>query len=279
MKKVSLLLVLMVALLTMGCENVFAPPTAVPPPPAPEAAQTAPEATTTLAPATRIYLVSDVRCDAKGASTSFTLYNPTDKAVSLTKTSAHEGGFAATMNGQPLRYLATYCGVEKLEPRTSVECTRSLDNNKDGAGFTKLGILNVGSSNENLLELKAGQYATKVTFECPGNKPVYAVTELSCSGSNLQFGVRNIFDWSLHLGEKGEESQYERLHIVLNGQTLDNLDESCGTDVLQPSQTANCLRQGDATLKSGEDASGLPQTNTVSVIHKLYRAETTFPCQ
>lgn len=279
--KVRMLLVIgmLAAMLLAGCDNIFAPPREVPPPPVPESGADSPELTAPSLSPSRVYLVSKVDCTADRSAIRFTLYNPAEETLSLQPAaSPKDRTLSVIMNGYPLRNLATYCGQPTLEAGESVDCVRSAQNDRDMAGFSKLGLENAGSRYENTVEARAPLYATEVAFSCGGNRPTYALTELSCAPGMLQFGVRNIFVTPLHLGKPvaNGTSQNEYLHVSLNEIVFDDLDEDCGTDVLAPGETTNCIL--DADVRSGADANDVPETNTVTVRHQLYSAMAKFPC-
>ena len=82
MNKVSIAVLVSLALLFAACDNVFSPPAQVPPPPS-AAQQVAAPAPTATPSADRVYLVSNVQCNADRTAVEFTLYNPTEKTLSL----------------------------------------------------------------------------------------------------------------------------------------------------------------------------------------------------
>lgn len=278
MEKVRAVLLIGLVALLMGCENIFAPPKAVPAPPEPEAGIGAPEPEfSDLAPP-RVYLAPSVSCSRE--EMRFTLYNPTDAKLTFGPASPKERTMSVIMNGQPMRKLAEYCGVSSLVPGASVDCVRSFDNDVDIAGFSELGMHNRGSAFENIIEVRAAPYYNTVSFGCGGNQPNYAVTELGCSDGKLRLGIRNIFDTPLYLGTPvaNSTSQYEYLHLTVNERKLMALDTDCGAAVLQPGETANC-HVTDAMLASGTELNGWPKANIVEVRHKLYTATAKFPCE
>ena len=278
MEKVSVVLLIALVGLLLGCENIFAPPTAVPAPPTPEADIGTSELVSDLAPP-RIYLVPSVSCSRE--EIRFTLYNPTEVSLTLgPAASAKDRTLSVIMNGQPMRKLAEYCGTSALVSGASVDCVRSFDNDLDIAGFSELGLHNKGSAFENTIEVRAAPYYNAISFGCGGNQPNYAVTELGCTDGKLRFGVRNIFAAPLYFGTPvpNSTSQNEYLHVTVNEHRLMALDVDCGTAMLQPGETANC-RVSDAVLASGTEPNGWPKANIVEMRHKLYTAIGKFPCE
>jgi len=272
MKVRLLLFVLLCVMLFAGCENIFARPATVPPPPSPESGETQNAALPVIIPQ-RVYLVSRIACPADGSRVDFTLYNPTDVELNLEPSATpKERKLIVVMNDYPLRGLATYCGKKTIQPGESLDCKRSLESDADRIGFLR-STANAGSAQENLIEARTPGYSTMLTFECGGNKASHALTELSCAGDALQFGVRNIFPTPMYLGQPTNGSgltQNEYLHVQLNSQELMDLNEHCSAEVLNPGETANC--QIEAVPLQTDDA------NTVSARYKLYHVQIKFPC-